>query len=57
MKKGILVLVSIFGVILFTSCEPTNLSDEENIEFHSTDKKDSVNSGGGTNPPVNNDED
>ncbi|EDP97302.1 hypothetical protein KAOT1_19107 [Kordia algicida OT-1] len=48
-------MLSIMGMLLFANCEPTNLADED-IEFHSTDKKDSVNSGGGTNPPVNNDE-
>lgn len=56
MKKGIVMLMSILGVVLFTNCEPTNLADEE-IEFHATDKKDSVNSNGGTNPQSSNEED
>jgi len=56
MKSRILVAIAIFGVVLFTSCEPQNLADEEIIELQSTDKKDSVNSGGGPNPTIDNDE-
>lgn len=57
MKKGILIMLSIIGMALFTNCEPTSLADEEiEIEFESTDKKDSVNSNGGTNPQSSNEE-
>ncbi|WP_156169300.1 hypothetical protein [Kordia jejudonensis] len=57
MKKGILIMLTILGMFLFTSCEPTNLADEDTeIQFEATDKKDSVNSNGGPNDPGSNEE-
>jgi hypothetical protein len=55
MKKAIVIVVSMLGMVLYTSCEPTNLADDE-IEYQATDKKDSVNSNGGPNPTVDPDE-
>lgn len=50
-------MLAITGMFVFTNCEPTNLADDESgIEFHATDKKDSVNSNGGTNPQSSNEE-
>ncbi|WP_430409205.1 hypothetical protein [Kordia sp.] len=57
MKKGILIMLTIIGMVLCTNCEPTSLADEETeIQFEATDKKDSVNSNGGTNPQSSNEE-
>ncbi|QHI35787.1 hypothetical protein IMCC3317_11350 [Kordia antarctica] len=50
MKKLVIISLVVLGVSFFNSCTPDSVTDQEYEEFQATDKKDSVNSSGGTQP-------
>ncbi len=58
MKKAVLILGISVAVFIFSSCESSDINEEQNeLEFNiqKTDKGDSVNSGGGGVDRPNND--
>lgn len=56
MKKLVFISLVVFGLSFFNSCTPDSVADQEYEEFQATDKKDSVNSNGGSNDPGSNEE-